>query len=93
MEENTYYETGRTVQERKNQGGVKTLTREAVARQFFLDFVENLGSEHEDEDITPYVEEEASLILADLFFSGLLRIEWNPKKHVLRLNFKDYGNT
>ena len=65
------------------------MTREAVVRQFFLDFIENLGTEHEDEDITPYVEEEASLVLTDLFFSGLLKLEWNAKKHTLRLNFAE----
>jgi hypothetical protein len=68
------------------------VSKEAVARQFFLDFIENLGSEYEDECNQDYIEEEANLILADLFFSGLLKIEWNPRKHVLRLNFRDREN-
>ncbi|MGB8779887.1 MAG: hypothetical protein WCD81_04470 [Candidatus Bathyarchaeia archaeon] len=68
------------------------MSKEAVARQFFLDFIENLGSEYEDEYNQEHIEEEANLILTDLFFSGLLKIEWNPRKHVLRLNFRDRKN-
>ncbi|MGA3193113.1 MAG: hypothetical protein ABSD73_11490 [Candidatus Bathyarchaeia archaeon] len=68
------------------------MSKEAVARQFFLDFTENLGSEYEDEYNQEHIEEEANLILTDLFFSGLLKIEWNPRKHVLRLNFRDRKN-
>ncbi|MGD0496195.1 MAG: hypothetical protein ABSB28_09190 [Candidatus Bathyarchaeia archaeon] len=47
------------------------MSKEAVARQFFLDFIENLGSEYEDEYNQEHDEEEANLILTDLFFSGL----------------------
>jgi hypothetical protein len=68
------------------------VSKEAVARQFFLDFIENLGSEYEDQYNQEHDEEEANLILTDLFFSGLLKIEWNPRKHVLRLNFRDRKN-
>jgi len=68
------------------------MSKEAVARQVFLYFIENLGSEIEDEYDQEYDEEEANLILTDLFFSGLLKIEWNPRKHVLRLNFRDRKN-
>lgn len=55
------------------------MTKEAVARQYFIDFVENLGEDYEydceyDQDRE---EEEATLILADLFFSGLLEIKWD----------------
>ena len=72
------------------EGGAGTpASKEAVARQFFLDFIENLGSEYEDENNQECSEEEANLILTDLFFSGLLKIEWNPRKHVLRLNFRN----
>jgi len=57
-----------------------------------LDFIENLGSEYEDEYDQEHDEEEVNLIVTDLFFSGLLKIEWNPRKHVLRLNFRDRKN-
>jgi hypothetical protein len=68
------------------------MSKEAVVRQFFLDFIENLGSEYEDENNQEHIEEEANLILTDLFFSGLLKIEWNPRKHALRLNFRERKN-
>jgi len=54
------------------------MTKESVARQFFWDFLENLGDcpSHDDEQTA----EEANFILADWFFSGMLEIKWDPKK-------------
>ena len=54
------------------------MTKESVARQFFMDFVENLGEDYEyDCECAQDCGEEATLILADLFFSGLLEIKWD----------------
>lgn len=61
------------------------MTKEDVAKQFFWDFLENLGDSSDDER----VEEEANFVLTDLFFSGLLKVEWNPKTHSLGLGFQE----
>jgi hypothetical protein len=59
------------------------MTKEAVVRQFFMDFVENLGY-HVDER-NEFEDEESNMILTDLFFAGKLEMKWNPKKHSLML--------
>ncbi|MCW3985151.1 MAG: hypothetical protein NWE91_01910 [Candidatus Bathyarchaeota archaeon] len=62
------------------------MTKEAVIRQFFSDFIENLGCKvngYEEFD-----EEECNMILTDLFFAGRLEIKWNPKAHTLMLKPK-----
>jgi len=61
------------------------MTKEAVARQFFMDFIENLGESYEDNYDQDHNEEEANLILTDLSFSGLLEVERDPKKRTLLL--------
>lgn len=53
------------------------MTRGCVARQFFWDFMENLGDNSNDDDAQNM--EEANFILTDWFFSGLLEIRWDPK--------------
>lgn len=49
------------------------MTKDAVVRQFFLDFLENLG-EYVDE-CEEHDAEECNQILADLFFDGRLEIK------------------
>lgn len=49
------------------------MTKEAVVRQFFMDLIENLGENYEDDFQRDYDEEEANFILTDLFFS----VFWN----------------
>lgn len=62
------------------------MTKEAVAKQFFWDLLENLGEDYGYEsDFTGYEKEEANWILTDLFFAGLLKIGWNPKTRTLVL--------
>jgi len=61
------------------------MTNEAIARQYFMDFLENLG-DHEY-GCEEYSEEESDQIITDTFFSGGLIISWNPKKHTLMLKF------
>ena len=59
------------------------MSKDAVVRQFFLDFLENLGDhvgECEEHD-----EEERNQILADLFFDGRLEIKWNAETKKLML--------
>lgn len=62
------------------------MTKETVAKQFFMDFIENLG-DYEYEHDQSFGEEEANSILTDLFFSGLMGIKWDSKEHKLILNF------
>ena len=51
-----------------------------------MDFLENLGEDYEDgEALGDYGIEEANLILSDLFFSGLLKIRWDPSNQILIL--------
>ena len=59
------------------------MTKEAIARQHFMDFLENLGDR--EYGYEEYSEEESDWILTDLFFSGLLVVKWNPEKHTLML--------
>ena len=59
------------------------MSKDAVVRQFFLDFLENLGDhvgECEERD-----DEERNQILADLFFDGRLEIKWNAETGKLML--------
>jgi hypothetical protein len=59
------------------------MSKDAVVRQFFLDFLENLGDhvgEYQEHD-----EEERNQILADLFFDGRLEIKWNVENKKLML--------
>jgi len=44
------------------------MSREAVARQFFLNFVENPREENELDEIGPRNEEKVNFMLTDLFF-------------------------
>lgn len=62
---------------------MKVLTKEAVARQFFHDFMENLGSEYECEQGQFWQDEECNMILINEFFSGTLEIRWDPQEHSL----------
>jgi len=55
------------------------MTKKAVVRQFFMDFLENLG----DYEFNGYEEEESLRVMADLFFSGLLVLKWNPEDNIL----------
>jgi len=59
------------------------MTKEAVVRQFFIDFLENLG--HHVNDYEEFEEEECNTILADLFFAGKLEIKWNTHDETLML--------
>jgi len=59
------------------------MTREAVARQFFMDFLENLG--YPVDSYKEFEEEECNMILTDLFFDGRLEVKWNPKTGNLML--------
>lgn len=61
------------------------MTKEYVARQFFWDFMENLGDNYKNDDEQDV--EEANFILADWFFSGLLEIKWDPEKHKLIVHY------
>jgi len=63
------------------------MTKEAVARQFFYDFIENSGAECECGQDQVWSEEECNMILTSCFFSGRLEISWNRRKHSLILNF------
>jgi hypothetical protein len=56
---------------------------EATTRQYFRDFLENLG-DHEY-GYEEYSEEEGDQIITAAFFFGGLIIRWNPKKHTLML--------
>jgi hypothetical protein len=67
---------------------VREVTKEAVARQFFIDFVENSGDTEEDPH-EEYPSEESLLVVTDWFFSGLMEIGWNPRKHMLVIHFED----
>ena len=69
------------------------MSKDAVVRQFFLDFIENLGDpvdEYQEHD-----SEECNQILTDMFFDGRLEIKWNVKsknlmlKPIFVLNVKD----
>ncbi|MGB9134711.1 MAG: hypothetical protein WCC63_03885 [Candidatus Bathyarchaeia archaeon] len=62
------------------------MTKEAVVRQFFMDFVENLG--YQVDERKEFEDEESNMILTDLFFAGKLEMKWNPKKHSLMLKPK-----
>lgn len=57
------------------------MTTEAIARQYFIDFLENLGCHVKGYE--EFDEEESAMILADLFFAGRLEIKWNPEKDTL----------
>ena len=59
------------------------MTKEAVARQFFMDFIENLG--YYVNRYQEFEEEECNMILTDLFFGERLEIKWNPKTDTLML--------
>jgi hypothetical protein len=59
------------------------LAKEAVARQYFMDFIENLGESFEDD--VQLDDEEANLTLTDLFFSGELELKLSPHEHTLLL--------
>jgi hypothetical protein len=59
------------------------MSKDAIVRQFFLDFLENLG-DHVDE-CEELDEEECTQILADLFFDGRLEIKWNAEAKKLML--------
>lgn len=61
------------------------MTKEAIARQYFRDFLENLG-DHEY-GYEEYNAEESAQIITEAFFSGELIIRWNRKKHTLMLKF------
>ena len=60
------------------------MTKEAVTRHFFLDFLENLGDYEYDPD-KGFAGEEGNMIIADFFFAGMMKLRWDPKKHMLRL--------
>ena len=55
------------------------MSKETVAKQFFTDFLENLGDNSDVED--EMNAEEANFMLTDLFFAGLLDVGWDPKKN------------
>lgn len=59
------------------------MAKSAVARQFFIDFIENLGDHVDVEE--EFEEEESIMILTDLFFGGELAIMWNPETDTLML--------
>ena len=59
------------------------MTREAVARQFFMDFLENLG--YPVDSHKEFEEEECNMMLTNLFFDGRLETRWNPKTGNLML--------
>jgi hypothetical protein len=59
------------------------MTIEAVARQYFRDFLENLG--YHVNGYEEFDEEESNMILADLFFEGRVEIKWDPETHTLML--------
>ena len=59
------------------------MTKEAVARQFFMDLMENLG--YHIDPRREFEEEENNMILTDLFFDGKLELKWNPELHSLML--------
>ena len=63
------------------------MTREAVTRQFFIDFLENLGDKSKRHEYAHdfYDDEEANVILADMFFAGQLELKWNLESHTLML--------
>jgi hypothetical protein len=59
------------------------MTKEAIARQFFMDFLENLGERVDCYE--EFEEEECNMILTDLFFAGQLEVGWNPETNTLML--------
>lgn len=59
------------------------MTKEAIARQYFMDFLDCLYEY--DVDYDEYSEEEFLRIVVDLFFAGDLKIKWNSDKHTLML--------
>lgn len=63
--------------------GGNVMAKSAVARQFFIDLIENLG-DHIDVEET-FEQEESTLILTDMFFGGALAIMWNPETDTLML--------
>jgi hypothetical protein len=62
-------------------------TKEAVVRQYFRDFLENLGDCEFDDDFDELNDEESNQIISDAFFSGGLMISWSVKQHTLMLKF------
>jgi hypothetical protein len=60
-------------------------TKEAVVRQYFRDFLENLGDCEFDDDFDEWTEEEGNQMISDAFFSGGLMIGWSVKQHTLML--------
>lgn len=56
------------------------MTKKAVARQFFRDFIENLGDNVNSEE---KFEEESTMIITEMFFAGQLELKWNPKTDTL----------
>jgi len=82
----------------KSSLGVRNaMTREAVTRQFFIDFLENLGdnSGRHEQACDFYDEEDANMILVDMFFAGQLELKWNSETHKLMIKpcmVIQYGN-
>ena len=64
------------------------MSREAVARQYFRDFIENTNFEQVDIR-DGFNNVEATEMIVDLFFSGKMELKWNPKKHQLMLKAHD----
>ena len=58
--------------------------RTVVTRQFFMDFLENLGEQVIDYEQLEE-EEECNQIIADLFFAGQMELKWNPETEKLML--------
>jgi hypothetical protein len=59
------------------------LSKEAVVKQFFMDFIENLGENIDEYE--EYDQEECNQILANMFFASNLEIKWNSKTERLML--------
>lgn len=59
------------------------MSKEAVVKQFFMDFIENLGENIDEYE--EYDQEECNQILANMFFASNLEIKWNSKTERLML--------
>ena len=65
------------------------MPKEAVARQFFTDFLENLG-DYEYDPHEGFGHEESHMIIAGFFFAGQMKLRWDPKRHVLVLEILEH---
>ena len=59
------------------------MSKEAIARQFFMDLIGNLGEQVDC--FEDFEEEECNVILTNLFFDGQLEMKWNPETDTLML--------